>query len=92
MDRPKRNPKKVNRSDDFIDNFDAELEAIETLPLSAPIKPLLAASEGPRKRGRPRKYPIQPPPPVEEAPVKRPRGRPKGKLACPDEGIYITCF
>lgn len=77
--RPKRQPKKISRSDDFLDNYDAELEAIESLP-STSVRPFMAQLEGgPRKRGRPRKYPVAPPPPTDEQPIKRPRGRPKGK-------------
>lgn len=34
----------------------------------------------PRKRGRPRKYPLPPPHKPEEIIAKRPRGRPKGEL------------
>jgi hypothetical protein len=77
--RPKRQPKKISRSDDFLDNYDAELEAIESLP-STSVRPFMPHFEGgPRKRGRPRKYPPALPPSTDEQPIKRPRGRPKGK-------------
>lgn len=78
--RPKRQVKKTPRSDDFIDNYDAELDAIESLPSTAP-KPAIVqqTAAAPRKRGRPRKYPVAAPAPADEHPVKRPRGRPKGE-------------
>ncbi|KAL4538162.1 hypothetical protein Ndes2526B_g05354 [Nannochloris sp. 'desiccata'] len=96
--RPKRQPKKISRSDDFLDNYDAELEAIESLP-STSVRPFMAHHEGgPRKRGRPRKYPVALPPPTDEQPIKRPRGRPKGSgkhqkaAAAQGSGLYGSAY
>lgn len=82
LQRPRRASKRPPLADDFIDNIDIEIEAIESLPPTT-VRPALAAphpEDGPRKRGRPRKYPLAPPPLPDVQPVKRPRGRPKGKF------------
>lgn len=78
-ERPKRQTKKVSRSEDYIENIDAELEAIESLPIAVAFPSSAQVGGGPRKRGRPRKHPQAPPPAPEIQPIKRPRGRPRGK-------------
>lgn len=80
-ERPRRQKKKVSRSEDYIDNIDAELEAIESLPVTVAFPSSASVEGGPRKRGRPRKYPQAPPPAPEIQPMKRPRGRPRGEFS-----------
>lgn len=87
--RSRRQNRRPALSDDYIDDIDSEIVAIESMnpaPLVkslAPVSHLRGAHEDeqPRKRGRPRKHPPVHPSTGANQVIKRPRGRPRGKIA-----------
>lgn len=97
-DRPRRQVRRTPLSEDFIDDkiLDEELEAMESasLEVSETRPDSKTIDGGPRKRGRPRKYPPAQPPPPDLQVVKRPRGRPRGKmiLQYPSHIVFFSLF
>jgi len=87
--RSRRQNRRPALSDDYIDDIDSEIVAIESMnpaPLVQSLPPVshrgAYEDEQPRKRGRPLKHPPVPPSTGANQVIKRPRGRPRGKIAC----------
>lgn len=84
--RSRRQNRRPALSDDYIDDIDSEIVAIESMnpaPLLQSLPPVshlrgAYEDEQPRKRGRPRKHPPVPPSTGANQVIKRPRGRPRG--------------